>query len=57
MLLRGYEELYKADKNKKQLHSFFGDAERIWKDERDGTGLVGTKQAKTLIDQSAKMEM
>jgi uncharacterized protein YyaL (SSP411 family) len=57
VLLRGYEELHKIDKNKKQLQFFIDDAERIWKDEKDETGLIGTKKAKTLIDQSAMMEM
>ncbi|MDQ6477462.1 glycoside hydrolase family 76 protein [Dyadobacter sp. LHD-138] len=57
VLLRGYEALYEVDRNKKQLQFFFDDAERIWKNEKDGTDLVGTKQTKTLIDQSAMMEM
>ena len=57
VLLRGYEELYKMDKNKEQLGFFIEDAERIWKEERDGNNLFGRKKDKTLIDQSAMMEM
>ncbi|GLU55930.1 hydrolase [Dyadobacter frigoris] len=57
VLLRGYEELYKVNKNKKQWQFFVDDAERIWKNERDEKGLIGIKEAKTLIDQSAMMEM
>ncbi|MCF0054192.1 glycoside hydrolase family 76 protein [Dyadobacter sp. CY356] len=57
VLLRGYEEFFKLNKNKKQFQFFVDDAERIWKEERDEKGLVGTKAAKTLIDQSAMMEM
>ena len=57
VLLRGYEALYKVNKNKKQWQFFVDEAERIWKEERDEKGLLGTKTAKTLIDQSAMMEM
>ncbi|WP_254411545.1 hypothetical protein [Dyadobacter diqingensis] len=39
------------------MQFFFDDAERIWKDEKDATGLVRTKQARTLTDQSAMMEL
>jgi uncharacterized protein YyaL (SSP411 family) len=57
VLLRGYEDLYKADHNKNRLQFFVDDAERIWKEERDETGLLGRKKVKSLIDQAAMMEM
>lgn len=57
VLLRGYEELYKIDKNKEKLGFFIEDAERIWEKERDENGLFGRKKNKTLIDQAAMMEM
>ncbi len=57
VLLRGYLELYKTDKNKKQLQFFIDDADRIWKDERDENNLLGRKKTKSLIDQAAMMEI
>jgi len=57
VLLRGYEELYKVDKNKDRFRFFVDDAERIWKEERDQAGLLGRKDKKGLIDQAAMMEM
>ncbi|TWR31162.1 glycoside hydrolase [Mucilaginibacter pallidiroseus] len=57
VLLRGYLELYKVDKNKQRLQFFVADANRIWKDERDSKGLVGTKNVKRLIDQAAMLEI
>lgn len=57
VLMRGYVELYKVDKDKKYLQAFILDAERIWKDERDANDLIGTKQNKTLLDQSAMLEI
>jgi len=57
VLLRGYEELYKIDGNTNRFQFFVDDAERIWKEERDETGLLGRKNVKSLIDQAAVMEM
>ncbi len=57
VLLRGYVELYEVDKNKEQLGFFIEEAERIWREERDENSLLGRKKDKTLIDQSAMMEM
>ena len=57
VLLRGYEELYKVDKNKDRFRFFVDDAERIWNEERDQAGLLGRKDKKGLIDQAAMMEM
>ena len=57
VLLRGAIALYKVDKNKAQLQYFIDDANRIWQEERDENNLLGTKPAKTLIDQAAMMEI
>ncbi|WP_374950438.1 glycoside hydrolase family 76 protein [Mucilaginibacter sp.] len=57
VLLRGYLELYKVDKNKQRLQFFINDANRIWKEEKDDRGFVGRKSVKTLIDQSAMLEI
>ena len=58
VLLRGYEELYKVDKNKERLQFFIDDANRIWDEEKNGIGLVGKKnKRKTLIDQAAMIEI
>ncbi|TDE18407.1 glycoside hydrolase family 76 protein [Dyadobacter psychrotolerans] len=57
VLLRGYEELYKVDKNKERFRFFVSDAERIWSQERDENNLLGRKKEKGLIDQAAIMEM
>ena len=56
VLIRGYIELYKVDKNKKQLQFIIDDAERVWKDEKDEQNLIGTRKIKTLIDQAAMLE-
>ena len=57
VLLRGFVELYKANKNKNELQFFIDNANRIWKEERDENNLLGRKKAKTLIDQAAMMEI
>lgn len=57
VLLRGFVELYKVDKNKEQLQFFVDDAQRIWKEERDENNLLGKKKPKTLIDQAAMLEV
>ncbi|HXS55602.1 MAG TPA: glycoside hydrolase family 76 protein [Hanamia sp.] len=58
VLLRGYIELYKVDRNKSQLQFFIDDAERIWKDERDANNLLGkNNKIKSLIDQAAMIEI
>ncbi|MCE7061031.1 glycoside hydrolase family 76 protein [Dyadobacter sp. CY343] len=57
VLLRGYEALYKVNKDKSIFSFFVDDAERIWKEERDENNLMGRKPEKTLIDQSAMVEM
>jgi predicted alpha-1,6-mannanase (GH76 family) len=58
VLVRGYVQLYKVDKNKSKLQFFIDDAERIWKDERDANNLLGkNNKTKSLIDQAAMMEI
>ncbi len=57
VLLRGFTELYKVDKNREQLQFFVSDADRIWNEERDENNLLGRKKAKSLIDQAAMMEI
>jgi hypothetical protein len=57
VLLRGYEALYRVDKDKSRFHFIVEDSERIWKEERDENNLLGVKKDKRLIDQAAMMEM
>lgn len=57
VMFRGYEELYKVDKNKGWISFFAEDAEGIWNTERDANDMVGTKPAKRLIDQAAMIEI
>lgn len=58
VLLRGFVELYKADKNKQRLQFFINEANRVWEKEKDSNGLIGTiHKRKSLIDQAAMMEI
>lgn len=58
VLLRGYAELYKADRNKDRLQFFIADANRIWQSQKNEKGIVGTnKRRQSLIDQAAMMEI
>jgi uncharacterized protein YyaL (SSP411 family) len=57
VMLRGYEELYKVDANKEWINFYQQDADAIWNNERDANNMVGTKQAKSLIDQAAMIEI
>jgi rhamnogalacturonyl hydrolase YesR len=57
VLLRGYMELYKVDKNKGWINFFKEDADAIWQTERDANNMVGKKPAKSLIDQAAMIEI
>ena len=57
VLLRGYIELYKVDKNKAQLKFLVDDANRTWAEEKDDQNLLGPKKVKTLIDQAAMLEI
>lgn len=57
VMLRGYVELYKIDKNKDWLNFFEQDADAIWEKERNDKNLLGTKKEKRLIDQAAMIEI
>lgn len=57
VLLRGEIALYKVDKDKKHIQFFIDDADRIWRDEKDTNGFVGTNKTKSLIDQAAMIEI
>ncbi|WP_183561204.1 glycoside hydrolase family 76 protein [Mucilaginibacter sp. SP1R1] len=57
VMLRGYIELYKVDKNKAQLQFMIDDANRTWTAERDDQNMLGTKKVKSLIDQAAMLEI
>lgn len=57
VMLRGYVELYKIDKNKDWLNFFEQDANAIWETERNDQNLLGTKTGKRLIDQAAMIEI
>ncbi len=57
VMLRGYVELYKIDKNPEWISFFKQDADAIWQKERDNRNLVGTKTEKRLIDQGAMIEI
>ena len=57
VFLRGFVELYFINHNKQQLQFFIDEANRVWKDERDENNLLGEKKIKSLIDQSAMMEI
>ena len=57
VMLRGYIELYKIDKNKNWIDFYKQDADAIWTTERSGDNLVGKKSAKALIDQAAMIEI
>ena len=57
VMLRGYEELYKVDKNKGWIEFYEQDADAIWNTERDANNMLGPKSIKRLIDQAAMIEI
>lgn len=57
VMLRGFIELYKIDKDKNLLKNFIEAADYVWEKEKDKNSLVGRKSAKGLIDQAAMMEI
>ncbi|GAC1424590.1 MAG: glycoside hydrolase family 76 protein [Chitinophagaceae bacterium] len=57
VMLRGYAALYKVDKNREWINFFEEDAEKVWNTERSADNLLGTKNAKRLIDQAAMIEI
>ncbi len=57
VLMRGYSELFSVDHDPQYLRLFARDAERIWQEEKDQQHLIGPRKWKSLIDQSAMLEM
>ena len=57
VLMRGYVELYKFDKDKKYLQAFIDDTEKIWQSEMDPRNLAGQGHAKKLLDQAGLLEI
>ncbi|MDB5137106.1 MAG: glycoside hydrolase [Mucilaginibacter sp.] len=57
VMLRGYMALYKITKNMDWITFFKKDADAIWQTERDANNLIGKKTSKSLIDQSAMIEI
>lgn len=57
VMLRGYEELYKIDRNREWIDFYEQDADAIWNTERDSNNMLGPKSVKSLIDQSAMIEI
>lgn len=57
VLLRGYEELYKVDGEKKYINAFIADADKIIHSEMDAKQFVGRRETKSLIDQAGFLEI
>lgn len=57
VLLRGYQDLYRLDKNKTYIRAFMTDTDGIWKTEIDDHGLAGPRPAKKLLDQAGLLEI
>lgn len=57
VLIRGFFELNKVEKNKSRLQFIIDDANRTWREEKDAQNLFGKRKIKALIDQSAMMEI
>ena len=56
-MLWGYQELYNIDHNKAWMNFYQQDADAVFNTERDANNMVGTKPAKSLIDQAAMIEI
>lgn len=57
VLLRGYIELYKVDKNRKYITAMQQYGETVWQNEKDNLNLMGKHKRKELLDQAAVMEI
>ncbi|MBC7849530.1 MAG: glycoside hydrolase family 88 protein [Chitinophagaceae bacterium] len=57
VLLRGYVELYKVDKDRQYVQAFRNYVDKVWETQRDEKGFIGKRSNKTLIDQSAYIEL
>lgn len=57
VLLRGYIELYKTDKQKVYIHAIKNYSDKVWQMQRDNQNLIGPLSVKLLIDQAAYLEI
>jgi rhamnogalacturonyl hydrolase YesR len=57
VLLRGYQELFAVDSNKKYIEAFIADANKIIQSEMDAQQLIGKRPVKSLIDQAGFLEI
>ena len=57
VMLRGYLELYRVDKDAGILTFIIDDAERVWEEERDAGNLLGRHAKKSLLDQAGMLEI
>ena len=57
VLLRGYQDLYRLDKDRTYIQAFVTDADGIRSTETDDHGLAGPKPAKKLLDQAGLLEI
>jgi uncharacterized protein YyaL (SSP411 family) len=58
VLLRGYEELYRTDRNKKYIRAMQEYANEVWEKERDrSTNMVGNRPEKELLGQAGMIEI
>jgi hypothetical protein len=57
VMLRGYEDLYKVDRNIAWIDFYQQDADAIWNTERDANNMLGPNTSKKLIDQAAMIEI
>lgn len=57
VLLRGYQDLYRLDKDKTYIMAFMTDADGIYKTETDEQGLAGPGKVKKLLDQAGLLEI
>ena len=57
VMLRGYEALYKVDKNKSWIDFYQQDGDAVWNTERDADNMLGPNSSKRLIDQAAMIEI
>jgi len=57
VLLRGYQDLYRVDKDRTYIQAFVTDADGIRSTDTDDHGLAGPKPAKKLLDQAGLLEI
>jgi hypothetical protein len=57
VLMRGYEALYKIDKNKKYLQIMLQYIDKVWEEDKDEKNLFGKKMSNELLDQTGVLEL